>query len=170
MTWIDDTEKCWLAAQDRDARIEEQATQIYEDLWKEVLDDVTKAKAVERFAHLATNGRPLAHSINFPAESSSYIGTVPYGVEIALLKGEHRVVASIRRGDTIRFDIDICNSDGSACLKLDGRKVSCEEVSRRILTAFLYPGLPYVARTDNTLGSVMRASMPGHLKVPRIGI
>ena len=174
MGWIDDPEKRWLTARERDAKIAAHATGIYEALWAEVLNDVNNAKeSIARFSGLTTNGHQLAHIISFPMDHSSAGIAVPPGVSITLLKREQQIGASVRGADSeddLRFVIDVCNSDGAVCLKMDGRKISYEEASRRILTVFLYPGLPYVAPSDNTLDSVMRASTPGHLKAPRIGI
>jgi hypothetical protein len=143
MTWIDDAEKRWLAERERDARIEEQATKIYEELWRQVLADVNTAKSIDRFAGLSTNGRPLAHIISFPVDQSSDDIGVPRSVEIELRKGDHQIVASIHQGSgsIILFDIDICKADGGACLRLGGKDISYDDASRHILTAFLYPGL-----------------------------
>jgi hypothetical protein len=145
VSWIDDTEKQWRAGHDRAARIEEQATDIYEALWAEVLRTLNSAKSsVERFADITTNGRQLAHVISFPEDTRDPVP--PRYVQIELQKSEHRIVTSGQPNETdlvIRFDIDICKSDGGACLKFEGNKVSYEKAARRILTALLYPGLPY---------------------------
>lgn len=141
--WITDSEKRWLKERERDARVEAGATAIYEDLWKEVLSNVNEVKStVERFSGLTTNGLQLAHIISFPVDQSSDGIGAPPAIEIRLIKDEHQIVVS-GNIDAIYFDIDICTRGGEVCLKLDEKKISYEEASRRVLTAFLYPGLPY---------------------------
>jgi hypothetical protein len=146
VSWIDDAEKRWRAGHDRAARIEEHATSLYEALWAEVLRTLNGVKSsVERFADITTNGKQLAHVISFPEDARYPVP--PRSVQIELQKSEHRIVTSGRPNESdlvIRFDIDICNADDSVCLKFEGKEVSYEEASRRILTALLYPGMPYV--------------------------
>lgn len=143
MTWINETEIRWLAARDRDARIEEHATDIYEALWAQVMRDLNDVKSIERFAGLTTNGRQLAHIISFPVDASPSILSMPRSLQITLEKDEHRIVATGQHPELeIVFEIGVCESDGAVCLMVDGKKISYEDASRRALTAFLYPGLP----------------------------
>ncbi|MDP9194672.1 MAG: hypothetical protein M3P06_23490 [Acidobacteriota bacterium] len=143
MKWIAEIEKRWQDARKRDPVIEEQATRIYDALWKKIFDGVTDARSVDRFSGLMTNGRPLAHVISFPADESPQAR----GIEIALLESEHLILASGLGGAEIdiRFDLDVCE-DNSVCLMSDGERISYENAAILVLTAFLYPGLKPLKR------------------------
>jgi len=145
MTWLGDTETRWQAQRERDARIDEQATGIYDDLWADVLKLVNEAKSsIGRFASIEVNGRPLAHTVSMQAEKTSPVAFVPKrSLEIVLLKDERAIVAAEHGKEFLRLDIDLCDKAGTACLKLRGNEIKGERAARMIVGAFLYPGLEY---------------------------
>lgn len=141
MTWIDRRIVDLESWRKRNATIRDHALEIYDALWKEIVEHVNEAQG--KGFPVSTNGAPRKRVISLEKQNKS---GRPFELQVILVDAKDRIRAA---GDRVDFfiDLDVC-PDGVVCLKLGGKPISIEEAAISILDPFLFPQLQSETRPD----------------------
>jgi hypothetical protein len=134
MTWIDTRMADLEAWRKRNSTIRAHAADIYEALWKEIVEHLDEAK--QKGFPLSTNGASRKRVVSLEKDNKP---GQHWELDVILVDPKDRIRAKGDRVDLF-LDLDIC-PDGVVCLKLDGKQISLEEAAIRILDPFLFPQL-----------------------------
>ena len=141
MSWLDDQIEEKRNFDERRAKIDADAVTLSDDLWVALCK--IAAEAGQKGFTLNPNVTETKRSIGFGAVNM--LGH--RRMDFALTRDKPNVTASWG-GDSIRFEIDICN-DGTVCLNWKGVPVSIDRAAHQIMRSFLFPELPKRA-SDST--------------------
>jgi len=146
VSWIDD-DKAELERQRHsvaelraiESKISNQSGTIYENLWKEILNDMTEAEN-KGLARILTNGSPYARKLIVPQPiKSPQTYSSPHEFELRLTDNQQAI--TLKGPKTAMAFPLFLGEDQVVRIKYEGEERSVKEVAALILRPMLFPDL-----------------------------
>jgi hypothetical protein len=137
MSWLKDKIDAQLAEHERIHAIENEAPNLFNSVWNELLKIVQEANA-DGFI-LKPNGNSEKRRITLLHHRFKTLetGKMP-ALQLSLSDKRNHLHLDIEDAPVLRFDIDLCPNDRVVCLKLEGLRKSPQETAEAIMDVFLF--------------------------------
>ncbi len=130
MEWVDQLLKRHEEAKDQRNAVTKVADEIYQDLWKAILEIVRLDSL--RMMGLKYNGSPLNHTVTMGNRT----------VVVRLDEDKCGITANVSDGPNVSLKLRCCADaqGGSVCIKHEGVVVSYPEAAKKIMEPFIFGG------------------------------
>jgi hypothetical protein len=137
--WLEDRIAESAALQARSKYITDSAMEVYEFLWREIMQVIEDARKHKfpLFTDVSFDDRVISLSVD-PGPPATHRNRDELHVRLAADK--HSITAVGPRVNIV-LNLDICE-DGIVCLKSKGEHIAVKDAAIKILDCFLFPDLP----------------------------